>query len=459
MSNYDARLVGAVTDKGSYREENEDALWQPDRTSPVHLGALYIVADGVGGQEHGGIAARMAVAVLSDAFYRAREQGQDIPQALKIGISEANQAVFDEAQLSGLRMGATVVTAVHHEGILYIAHVGDSRAYLISGQKLKPLTRDDSLVQKQLDAGVITPAEAAQHQFRNLVTQVLGNRIDIEIHLAEPQPFAEADTLLLCTDGLSGVVAPEAIYDIVANHSATKAAEKLVKAAKEAGSQDNITAVVVTQAANQPPLVPAPTAADKPKKERSVWLWAAMIIFLLVVTALLWWWRGQDSAGDGVGGEATAVPLGLPAADGERLTPERAVVIDEETAVPEATETPEAVETNQLEALATETLIPEATATPEPTVTPANVGCVDPNIEIVYVWQVEDLTIETCAAAVAQLALNAGEFVTILETTPVALPAPGFCADTDFIEVQAADDAAIIGWVLDTQILRDEACP
>jgi PPM family protein phosphatase len=457
MKNYDPKLVGAVTDKGLYRAENEDALWQPDRTSPVQLGALYIVVDGVGGQEHGGIAARMSVAVLSDVFYRAREQGQDIPQALKTGIAEANQAVFDEAQLSGLKMGATVVTAVHHDGLLYVAHVGDSRAYLVTGDKLKPLTRDDSIVQKQLDAGVITPAEAAQHQFRNLVTQVLGNTLDIEIHLAEPQPFNEGEALLLCSDGLSGVVAPEAIFDIVANNSASEAANQLVQAAKDGQSQDNITAVVVKQSAQQAPFVPTPTVEEKPKKGRSVWLWAGIVIFFVVVMALLWWWRGQEPSGsDGVA-EATSQPLVLPAADRDTPTPDLAETVDGlETAVPDATNTPISAATTQAEI---EEIVATETATPEPTATPANVGCVDPNIQIVYVWAEEDLTQETCGGAVAQTALNAGELVTILQATPAALPAPGFCAEVDFIEVQAQADDTVVGWVLDTQILRDEACP
>ncbi|MCZ7673603.1 MAG: protein phosphatase 2C domain-containing protein [Chloroflexi bacterium] len=156
MSNYDPALVGAVTDKGLYRSENEDAYWQPDPTTPTHLGALYLVADGVGGQEYGGIAARIVTAVLSEAFYRGREQGRRFLEALRFGITQANQAVFDEAQASGVRMGATVVTAVHHQGQLFIAHVGDSRAYQPHERALTPLTRDDSFVQQQLDAGVIT---------------------------------------------------------------------------------------------------------------------------------------------------------------------------------------------------------------------------------------------------------------------------------------------------------------
>lgn len=97
--------------------------------------------------------------------------------------------------------------------------------------------------------------------------------------------------------------------------------------------------------------------------------------------------------------------------------------------------------------------------TAAPSATPASMGCVDPNIQIVFVWTREDLTLETCAGAVAQQSLTVGEPVLILQLTPEALPAPGFCTEVDFIEVQAQVDETIAGWVLNTQILRGEACP
>lgn len=463
MNNYDPKLVGAVTDKGLYRAENEDALWQPDRTSPVQLGALYIVADGVGGQEHGGIAARMVVAVLSEAFYRARELGQDIAQSLQFGVAQANQAVFDEAQANGVRMGATVVTAVHHEGQLYIAHVGDSRAYLLTGQTLEPLTRDDSVVQRQLDAGVITEAEAAQHQFRNLVTQVLGNVLQIDIHLAEPLPFGEGDTLLLCSDGLNGVVDPEIIQQILTETPASAAASRLVDAAKEAGSQDNITAVVVTQSAQKTvPLVATPSAVDKPKRERSVWLWGGMVVFFFVVMGLLWWQRSQDPAATNAVDVVTTEAVVLPTPDDSNPTPDITVVANAvETAVVDATSTPDLAALSQTDA--TETAVPTVTPSPElsatPSATPATIGCVDPFIEIVYVWTEADLTGETCANALAQQSLAAGEAVLVLQATPEILPAPPFCAEVAFIEVQSQVDDTVSGWVLETQILNGEACP
>ncbi|PIE82300.1 MAG: hypothetical protein CSA11_01050 [Chloroflexi bacterium] len=460
MSNYDPKLVGAVTDRGLYRQENEDAFWQPDRTTPVNLGALYIVADGVGGQEHGGIAARMAVAVLSDAFYRARTQTQSIPQALKNSIEQANQAVFDEAAARGLRMGATVVTAVHHEGTLYIAHVGDSRAYLVTEDELKLLTCDDSLVQQQLNDGVITPAEAAQHQFRNLVTQVLGNKLEIDVHLAEPRPFSAGETLILCSDGLSGVVESDEMLNIAQNYPASAAAEQLVEAAKKADSQDNITAVVVAQSSAQSPLVvPIPDAPHKSERVRSVWLWAGILIFFLVVTALLWWRNlgtGEESAAQM---EPTTSPAFVVADDDAELrsTLPMTMTVTPETAV---IEEPTPLSEDEAQQVAvTQTAVPTATATPEPTATPAVVGCVNPNILAVYVWEKEDLTPETCAAAIASVYLDAGEPILILQPTPETLAGSQTCTDLDFVEVQSQLDETIQGWVLESQILPEEECP
>ncbi len=459
MSNYDPKLVGAVTDRGLYRHENEDAFWQPDRTTPIEYGALYIVADGVGGQEHGGIAARMAVAVLSDAFYRARAQGKSIPQALRSSIEQANQAVFDEAQANDLRMGSTVVTAVHHEGLLYIAHVGDSRAYLVSDNKLKPLTRDDSVVQQQLDAGIITPAEAAQHQFRNLVTQVLGNKLEIDVHLAEPQPFSAGETLILCSDGLSGVVEPDEIFNIVERYPASEAAARLVQAAKEIGSQDNITAVVVSQGSSQPPLVPIPEAPAKRERERSIWLWAGILIFFLVVTALLWW-RNLGTGEENVDNiDPTALPVLVVADDEAEVLPTLAATatMTPETAVVE--DTASSLEDQNQQVESTQTALPTVTATPEPTATPAVVGCVNPEILAVYVWEKDDLTLQTCAAAIASVYLDSGEPIIILQPTPETLAGPQFCTDFDFIEVQSQLDETIRGWVLESQILPGEECP
>jgi protein phosphatase len=446
MKNYNPNLVGAVSEKGPYRQENEDACWQPDHTSPVHLGALYIVADGVGGQEHGAIAARIVAAVLSEAFYRAREMGEAIPQALRFAVSQANQAVYDEADLSGLRMGATVVAAVVDQGELYTAHVGDSRAYLAAEDGLTPITRDDSFVQEQLDKGIITEAEAARHEFRNLVTQVLGNSLEIEIHVSEARPFTDDDLLLLCSDGVSGVLTLAQMRDILLENRAAEAAPALVQAAIDADSRDNVTAVVVEGGQRRPPLVPA--ASGKPSRDsrwRLVGL-AALLILLLATIGLRWWNRHR-------------LPVELDSADVTAPVEETATATPAllETAVPPTslpTSTPDTIDTVLPTIAATET----AVATPQPSATPPVIGCVAPNA-IAYVWAKEDLAPDTCAGAVTNDSLNAGASVIILALTPEALPVKGICVDADFIEVQSQQDETIRGWVLNSDILRDNACP
>jgi len=456
MSNYDPALVGAVTDKGLYRSENEDAYWQPDPTTPTHLGALYLVADGVGGQEYGGIAARIVTAVLSEAFYRGREQGKEIPEALRFGITQANQAVFDEAQASGVRMGATVVTAVHHQGQLFIAHVGDSRAYQLHERALTPLTRDDSFVQQQLDAGVITEAEAAQHQFRNLVTQVLGNKLEIDIHLAEPSPFVAGDVLLLCSDGLSGVVAESSMTEILAANPAAKAAASLVAAAKAADSQDNITAVVVHQSAQQTPLVPTPPAVAKPAREWNVWLWLGMVAFLIAISVMLWWWRGQQTPVESAAetdATATIVVETTPLPPTAEIR-ETAVALDAAVIIP--SRTAEAATPEPAEPTLSVTASSEAEMTPE--ATPVVTGCVSLNA-YAYVWAKADLQADTCVSAIADVYLNPGEPVLILQPTPQRLRASGGCLEADFIEIQSQTDETIRGWVLDSDIDREDACP
>ncbi|MFO7682429.1 MAG: hypothetical protein R6X34_20520, partial [Chloroflexota bacterium] len=211
--------------------------------------------------------------------------------------------------------------------------------------------------------------------------------------------------------------------------------------------------------------------AAKPKKERSVWLWGVMLVFLFVVLGLLWWERSQtppESAADEAAAEVIVLPTGVgptgvgqtpvgPTPVSATLTPGSAAADGGEAADPAAFSQADATETAVGDTAGGGTAAPTITAAPS--ATPANMGCVDPNIQIVYVWTREDLTLETCAGAVAQQSLSSGEAVFLLEATPEALPAPGFCAEVDFIEIQAQVDETIAGWVLETQILRGEACP
>lgn len=251
MSNHSPQ-VGAKSDKGPTRPANEDAFWVSDARSPLEYGSLYLVADGVGGQEHGAAAAQQAVQVISAAFYRQRRTGSTIPEALNDAVLQANQAIYQRAQTMNVsRMGCTLVAAVQHEGQLYVAHVGDARAYLLMENHLRRLTRDDTWVQKQVDAGIITYEEAARHELRNIVTQVLGNKLDITVHQSATYELRAGDTYLLCSDGLHGVLSNEQLFKLMKANPPQVAADALVRAAIEAQTRDNVTAVVVNSSVNK----------------------------------------------------------------------------------------------------------------------------------------------------------------------------------------------------------------
>ncbi len=280
-----AEHIGARSDKGPFRSTNQDAYWVSDTTDPIALGELYIVTDGVGGQEYGAAAAQLAAQVINTEFYRRRQTGEPVPDALSQAIYQANEAIYQQAQeRGGVKMGCTVVAAVQHEGLLYVAHVGDARVYLLHKNKLRQLTRDDSWVQKQIDAGIITPEEAENHQMRNVVTQALGNKLDITVHRSQPENFRSGDRLLLCTDGLHGVLNDAELTKLLKINVPQTAADALVQAAIDAGTQDNVTAVVVQL---QKPNGAMGAEAGNGSR-RSVPLWAIVTLITLALLALAW---------------------------------------------------------------------------------------------------------------------------------------------------------------------------
>lgn len=449
--NYDPRLVGAVTDQGPTRPGNQDAYWTPDRTTPTELGALYIVADGVGGQEHGAEAARMVTAVLSDVFYRARQHGRSVAAALEEAVTQANLAVFEDAERREARMGSTVVAAVIDAGQVTVAHVGDARAYLVDGRKLRPLTRDDTWVQKQVDAGLITPDMAEKHEFRNVVTQALGNHPEVDVHLTTPQPFGPNAALLLCSDGLYDALPPEGLYDLLADKPAPVAARALVDAAIAAQATDNITAVVVRQA-----LTGSGAGAANSGGGRSVPLWLLLVIAVVVLAAaagLFGVWRLTRPPADPAA-EATATP----GDDAPGLVPP---MEGTETAVP----TTQPLPTSTLRPTAVPTLAATETATlaPSPTPTPAPpLACVVTPGQL-FVWPDAAMAAGGCETAVANNALVTGDRVILLDAGTQTLPIPGDCANTDdFVAVQSEADPTIRGWVFLDQIQElapGDACP
>ena len=288
MNNFSPTYVGAKSDQGPVRSNNEDAYWVSDLKTPTELGALYIVADGVGGQEYGEVAAQQAVQIINERFYAWRQQGNLIQEALERAIHEANLAIYEEAQARGQgRMGCTLVAAVQFEGHLYIAHVGDARAYLLLGNRLRRLTRDDTWVQRQVEAGAMTAAEAEKHELRNVVTQVLGNKEAIDVHLSEPQELYSGDVFLLCSDGLHDVVTKEQLAKLLKYNEPQAAAEALVEAAIKGETRDNVTAVVVNSGV-VPGREERPVVARRPLAALPIPLWVMVTLGSYLLCLLFW---------------------------------------------------------------------------------------------------------------------------------------------------------------------------
>jgi serine/threonine protein phosphatase PrpC len=212
---------------------------------------LYIVADGMGGHQHGEVASALAIRAMSGHIVRnifdpllaisPQEQDQSIQEIMSTGVMEANQAILTHA-LGG---GTTLTAALIFGDQLTIAHVGDSRAYLITENTVEVMTRDHSLVKRLEELGQITPEEAATHPQRNVLYRALGQGEPFEPDIFTA-PTPRGERLLLCSDGLWGLVPQEKILEFVKTSATTQqACQKLIEAANTAGGPDNISAILV----------------------------------------------------------------------------------------------------------------------------------------------------------------------------------------------------------------------
>ena len=228
-----------VTHAGKVRQNNEDALLVGEGKDET----LFVVADGIGGFEAGEVASSLAVDVLKDLQ-------PDEPFTAAIG--EANRRILaagrGDEKLSG--MGTTVVAirfgGTQREPVAEVAHVGDSRAYLMRGGDMNPITEDHSLVAELVRSGDLTRDQAAEHPQKNLITRALGADEEVDVDTAI-LPIEAGDRILLCSDGLSDMVSEAGISEILADspEDPERVARGLLSAALDAGGNDNITIVVV----------------------------------------------------------------------------------------------------------------------------------------------------------------------------------------------------------------------
>ena len=240
------------TDPGRTRENNEDSVAFDEAT---HLGVL---ADGMGGYNAGEIASGMATAFIKSELARWLSQAgqqanlKDVRRAMEICVDNANRSIFNASnsnpQYSG--MGTTLVVGVFQEGRLLLGHVGDSRCYRLRGHELMQITKDHSLLQEQIDAGLLTLEQAATAAHKNLVTRALGVEEEAMLELHEHQVEA-GDIYLMCSDGLSDMVDDVAIAKIMNNGAQLeRMADELVSLANEHGGRDNITVLMIQATAN-----------------------------------------------------------------------------------------------------------------------------------------------------------------------------------------------------------------
>jgi len=242
--------AGAKTDKGQ-RPNNEDQFAVMDtRKRGIRADGVLIIADGMGGRNFGEQAAAAAVETVEEALAEMLDSrdGAEVVMAdvLASALRKANARVYELASADEDRkgMGTTCVAAVIEGERLYVAHAGDSRAYLLREGALRQLTADHSYVAEQVRAGAITEEGARKSRFRNIITRAVGIEptLEAEVVDAEVRP---GDTVLLCTDGLSNMVEEEDIARTLAQSpSPQAAADKLVGMANKNGGKDNITAVV-----------------------------------------------------------------------------------------------------------------------------------------------------------------------------------------------------------------------
>lgn len=242
-----------LTHVGKQRQHNEDAFLVADEAK------LYLVADGMGGHAAGEIASRIAVDSISEFILHTREDDGTWPHAydeqftrstnrLMAAVRLANTRVLEamrkDARLRG--MGTTVVACLADDDTMSVAHVGDSRAYLVRDGRLSRLTNDHSWVFEQVQAGMLTEEEAEKHPLRNVITRALGGALQVSPDASEVAS-KPGDVYLLCSDGLTGMLPEEEILRVVNENrdDLDRACQELIDRANERGGLDNVTAILV----------------------------------------------------------------------------------------------------------------------------------------------------------------------------------------------------------------------
>ena len=239
--------IAGLTDTGLRRELNEDNLLMLEADMPC---GLYVVADGMGGHEAGEIASRLTINSIQQHFTNdtpTATNAASFDDWLTSAAMAANQTVLagQGDRTEEKKMGSTLVMALVTEGQAHIANVGDSRAYHLDSTGIRQVSVDHSLVERLIQIGQLTREEARTHKQKNVIYNTVGDKLEMEVGLYQVA-LQPGDRLLLCSDGLSGMITDEEILEISRSRpNPAEACKALIEAAKKAGGYDNITAIIV----------------------------------------------------------------------------------------------------------------------------------------------------------------------------------------------------------------------
>lgn len=289
-------VTAGATDVGRKRSGNEDSyeIWVSDGLAHEHIAdTLIVVCDGMGGSNAGEVASRMAAETVVRSF--ADYDGEDAVEGLTHAIESANAEVHEQSrtrtELNGM---GTTCTAVALKGdVVFLAHVGDSRAYLVREKRIRQLTSDHSLVAQLVARHQISPEEARTDPRRNVVTRSVGVAPTVEVDAMRLEDHLQrGDTLLVCSDGLHGQVSDEDMARLASEDSLDRACVDLISLANQFGGPDNITVAMARLApsGDAEPVAAAAGGADagEPQRRSVGLLIAAAIALALALAGIAW---------------------------------------------------------------------------------------------------------------------------------------------------------------------------
>jgi protein phosphatase len=302
-------LVTSLSSTGQVRTANEDSFGHFQRSDGT---LLIVVADGMGGHQGGATASRTAVETIGEIFEQSTPRGAQgvLREAIELANERIHRRARADADLMG--MGTTVVAFLLSPGLeAWVAHVGDSRAYRSRGGHLEPLTSDHSVVAEMLRRGLISAEEAETHPRRNEILRSVGvlPGVDVEIASVDVEP---GDCIVLCSDGLSGVIRDEEIARIVNAEAPEEAGETLVRLANERGGPDNITVQLLSIPAANARSERTGAGAGPDRRSPGRGLTIAWILAALAAGAFFAWRMSRAEASPP---DSAPIPVGADAID------------------------------------------------------------------------------------------------------------------------------------------------